>query len=218
MDEHRPSWIVDSYNHLWSCSEDFTAERHGLTVLTCPPPSCFGEQVIAVRDEYLELWDSLRDAHNGKHYGGLVLTGHTGTGTSNNPASVPHPRLWQRSPAGKHCFILYAFARALKEHIPVAFCDSPSEYYFCDGTGCKLYSINDYAEHHVETGRFFLALVGYSESIAIPPHNFLHRSQMCFTIQANSPLLALRNPWAEEREARYWVMSLWTEDEVRKLQ
>ena len=89
MDERRPSWTVDAYNRLWSRSEDFTAERHGLTILTCLPPSHFG-QVVAVRDEYLELWDFLRDAHNGKHCGGLVLTSHTGTGASNlNPAPVP---------------------------------------------------------------------------------------------------------------------------------
>ena len=90
MDERRPSWIVDAYNHLWSRSQDFTAQRHGLTVLTCPPgPSGFGQQVIAVRDEYLQLWDFLRDAHEGKHCGGLVLTGHTGTGTLNSPDPVP---------------------------------------------------------------------------------------------------------------------------------
>ena len=79
--------------------------------------------------------------------------------------SVPHhpphsPHLLAR-PAGKHRLILYAFARALKEHIPVVFCDSPGEYYFCDGTGCRLYPDKQYAEHSMETGRLFLVLVGY---------------------------------------------------------
>ena len=79
-----PGWIQDAYYRLWSCSEDFTAERHGLTVLRSPPSSplsCFGQRVIAVRDEYLQVWDYIKDAHDGKHHGGLVLTGHTGTGT-----------------------------------------------------------------------------------------------------------------------------------------
>ena len=81
-----------------------------------------------------------------------------------------------------------------------------------------MYPDKEYAERNVETGRLFLALVGYSESIAIPPCNFLVEYRMCFTIQANSPLSALRNCWADRRKAAYWIMSLWTEDEVRKLQ
>ncbi|KAM5541878.1 hypothetical protein V8D89_004607 [Ganoderma adspersum] len=198
---HEPShdWITDAYDRLWSRSEDFTAERHCLTVLICcqaPNLSASG-QVVAVRDEYLQLWDFVNDAHNKKYYGGLVLTGHPST--------------------GKYCFLLYAFARALREHIPVAYCDSPGEYYFCDGTGCKMYPTSHFVQHKTEPGKFFLALVDSNESMAIPPQTFINRSQMCFTVQATSPEPERYHHWAKERESWYWTMSLWTEDEVRKL-
>ena len=219
MNGQMSDWIKDVYDRLWSRSEEFTTERHGLTILTCLPPSHLG-QIIAVRDEYPELWDFIKEAHEGKHYEGLVLTGHTG-GTGAR-AMLAQFRINSniRCLAGKHYFILYAFARAMKERIPVAFCDSPSEYYFCDGTGCRLYPTSPLVLHKVHTGKFFLALVGSGESMPVPPRNFLHRSQMCFTIQATSPLSALRCHWSESIRdgAQYWIMSPWTENEVHKLQ
>ena len=121
---------------------------------------------------------------------------------------------------GKSSFLLYAFARALKEHIPVAFCNSPGEYYYCDGAGCRSYPTEHLVLHEVEHGKFFLALVDSSESVAIPPHNFLNRSQMCFTIQATSPQSAFWRccRWTERRGASYWILQPWTEGEVGALQ
>ncbi|KAI1785082.1 hypothetical protein LXA43DRAFT_1100710 [Ganoderma leucocontextum] len=131
-----------------------------------------------VRKEYLQLWDFVKDAHDGKHSEGLVVTGQPGT--------------------GKTRFLQYAFARALKEHIPVAFCNSPAEYYFCDGVQ---------------------ALADSNESLESPPHIFLDRSQLCYTIQATSPQPVRWRGWAKEREsAEYWVLSCWARDEVRKFQ
>ncbi|PIL26849.1 hypothetical protein GSI_11029 [Ganoderma sinense ZZ0214-1] len=202
MNQRIPGWVRDAYDRLWSRSEDFTAERRGLTVLTCPPPSNLGQRVIAVRDDYLQLWDFLKDAHHGKHHGGIVLTGHPG--------------------AGKFCFLLYAFARALREHVPVAFCNSPDEYYYCDRTGCRLYPTHGLVLHEIklQDGKFSLVLVASSESVPIPPYKFINTSQMCFTVQATSPQSALLRcgRWVREREASYWVIQPWSEDEVRKLQ
>ncbi|KAI1784660.1 hypothetical protein LXA43DRAFT_196816 [Ganoderma leucocontextum] len=152
-----------------------------------------------VREEYLQLWAFIKDAHDGKHHEGLVVTGQPGT--------------------GKTCFLQYAFTRALKEHIPVAYCDSPSEYYFCDRTGCRLYSTTHLVPHDVEPGKFFLALVDSNVSLESPPHIFVHRSQRCYTIQATSPQPGRWRGWAKERNAvKYWVLSCWARDEVRKLQ
>ncbi|PIL26848.1 hypothetical protein GSI_11028 [Ganoderma sinense ZZ0214-1] len=152
-----------------------------------------------VREEYLELWDFLKDAYNGKHYEGLVVTGQPGI--------------------GKTRFLHYALARALKEHIPVAFCDGAQSYYFCDATGCRLYSTADRVLHKVEPGKFFLALVDSNAAVKSPPQVFIDRSQFCYTVQATSPQPDRWRNWAKEREAaEYWVMSPWVKSEVRKLQ
>ena len=82
-----------------------------------------------------------------------------------------------------------------------------------------MYPTSHFVEHRTEPGKFFLALVDSNDSIAIPPHAFINRAQMCFTVHATSPDPERYYHWAKERdESRYWTMSLWTEDEVRKLQ
>ncbi len=170
-----------------------------------------------VREEYLRLWDLLKDAHDGKqHYEGLVVTGQPGTGAFQAmSARLP----LTTDVAGKTRFLDYAFARALRERIPVAFCTSPGEYYFCDGTGCRLYPTAHLVLHDVEPGKYFLALVDSNESVKIPPHTFIDRSQRCYTVQAASPRPGRWCNWTEERPtSEFWVTALWTRDEIRKLQ
>ncbi|KAI1785080.1 hypothetical protein LXA43DRAFT_1039867 [Ganoderma leucocontextum] len=193
-----PKWMQELYDCSWVASEAFTEERHGLTVVTSFSPAVL-DRIVVVRQEYLQLWDHLREAHEGKRRGGLVLTGHPGT--------------------GKSSFLRYAFTRAMHEKIPVAYCTSPDGYFYCDENGCARYPLaGPMTLHHMGEGKFFLALVDSSFTPVTPPVTFLDRYQRCYTVQ-ETPLDPARwHGLAKEREAEFWILPFWTEDEVRKLQ
>ncbi|KAI1791256.1 hypothetical protein LXA43DRAFT_433083 [Ganoderma leucocontextum] len=195
MDEIFSDWVSEAYQCLWAGKQAATAELHGFTVLTCFPAD---RSTVTVRDEYPQIWNHITAALEGGRAGGLVVTGHPGV--------------------GKTYFLKYALAMALKAKIPVAYCEEPGFYYFCDARGCRRYPTAPIQWHKMETGKLFLALVDSNSSLAQPPLIFFHEYQRCYTIQTTSPDPARYYPWAEEARALFWIMPPWTEAEVLKLQ
>jgi hypothetical protein len=161
------------------------------------------EEVILVRSEYLELWNFVHEKHTlrtsgmrqGKMWGGLVITGQPGI--------------------GKTLFLKYALLRALKDHIPVVYCNNTTRLFIFDGDGCHPLSLQS---ETFPLPKGALCLVDSHSDLIQPSCEFFHAANLSYVVQAVSPKPKCWRKWSKQQRAPKWVMGLWTRDEMEKLE
>ena len=110
-------------------------------------------------------------------------------------------------------FLKCALFMALAKKIPVAYCNNPGGCYLCDEAGCRVFPLK------TETTKVFPSnvLVLVDSPKGVPPV-FATADFQGFVVQATSPDRDCWSTWTKERNAEFWMMSLWTKPEILRLQ
>lgn len=202
-------WAFTVYNTLRNAHESIVVKQEDIDVLhSCLTP-VFQNYPVIVRKEYGLIWEHIVAARAREdHCRGLVVYGQPGIGMI---LVVPQRCSTHPLEIGKSLFLLYALARAIQAHIPVALCDSPENYYLFDdeGVSCQTYDLP--RPPHV------LALFDTVPGLEYPKTPFVGNRSDSFIVHATSPKVSRWKMWSKLMNAQMWVMELWNETEIESM-
>ncbi|KAJ7583443.1 hypothetical protein C8J56DRAFT_1055207 [Mycena floridula] len=151
------AWVDTVHNTFWG---QYQPTHHlGVEVLhgSLSKPTDIYRRLarIYVRSDWKETWDLISSHFNEPKspvYNTVVLWGPAGVGNS--------------------LFLRYALARALENHIPVAFCDDKNQVLYFDTGGSQRLSYDDATDIIVDSNRRVLALFDSTIEMRTPKSPF----------------------------------------------